>query len=398
MGGLVALAVLGGLLATGSTASANHDATLEVQVGAKLLGVPGESMRFLGARSINVHRGDQVEFTITGSHTATLLPTDVSAQDWLDANYGPDKDYYPVHVDDEAGEFIDSFGSIDEPTDPGCGNAGEPSCSFAGREVLNSGSRFAQAEQEAPANFTFTVEIDAAAGETIWVVCLAHPHMRMKINVVDNQTATTTQQQIDTAEAAQIALDTDWAEATHNKMKARKSSHVGADGKRVWDAWAGVDNHYASLTQFYPRKLVLKKGETVRWRFDNMVYEDHTVSLPIPTIFERLQFGHGECDPGAGPDTQATLTDPNDPFSEPVCPEGSTVEFEFDEFLTTTGDQVLRGGDDYEHSGVRGANVTSSPFAGVESYDVKFARRSGERPIQYLCFLHENMVGKIVVK
>ena len=46
---------------------------------------------------------------------------------------------------------------------------------------------------------------------------------------------------------------------------------------------------------------------------------------------------------------------------------------------------------------MRGPNV-GSPFAGSQSYDVKFVKRSGERPYQYLCFLHENMGGKIVVK
>jgi len=227
------------------------------------------------------------------------------------------------------------------------------------------------------------------------VVCLIHPHMRMKINVVDNNTATTTQADIETAKAAQIAQDQDWGEATHNRMKARRSSHVGANGVRVWDAWAGIDNHWASLQQMYPRKLVLKKGETVRWRFDGLVYEDHTVSLPIPAIFQNLNFGGPECDPGDGADTPAS-EDPN----APPCPSGSTFEFELsNDFLFGVGDGVLtRAADDYEHSGVRGANHTAAPFKGVSSYDVKFARRSGDKPLRYLCFLHEKMGGKIVVK
>lgn len=355
-------------------------------------------MRFLGPREINVHRGSEVEFTISGAHTATLLPTDVSAQDWIDENFGPGKDYYFVQPDDEAGEYNDSFAQIDDPTDPACGGAGEPACRFDGTQVLNSGSVFGQGSEEEIQDFTFTVEINANAGERIWVICLAHPHMRMKINVVDNQAATTTQAQIDTTAAAQLAQDLDWAEATHNKMKSRRTFRLDAQGNKVWDAWAGIDSHYASLDQFYPRKLVLKKGDSVRWRFDSLIYEDHTVSMPIPSVFQNLAFGHGECDPGAGPDTPAGLSDPDDPFSEPVCPEGTTVEFEFDDFLTTVGDGVLTGPRDLEHSGVRGANVTYAPLAGVQSYQVKFNRRSGDRPFQYLCFLHQNMGGKIVVK
>ena len=59
------------------------------------------------------------------------------------------------------------------------------------------------------------------------------------------------------------------------------------------------------------------------------------------------------------------------------------------------GDGVLRKGADMENSGVRGANVAlaSPPILGVAPYDVKFARTSGERPIRYLCFLHDRMGG-----
>lgn len=398
-GALLAFAVLSGVLSVGSGAKANHDATLTVQVGAGLDTPRAASMRFLGPRTINVHRGDQVSFDVTGPHTATLLPTNVSAQDWFDDNFGINKDFFFVQPDDEEGAYNDAFASIDEPTDPTCGGTGEPICDFNGTSVLNSGSTFGQGgDPEAPPaeHFTFTVEIDAAPGERIWVVCLAHPHMRMKINVVDNNTATTTQAEIDSAKAAQLALDNEWAAATHAKMKAKRSTHIGADGRRVVDAWAGIDNHNAAIMQFYPRKLVLKKGETVRWHFTELIYEDHTVSLPIPTIFG-MNFGALECDPGAGADTPGN----EDPNAGPPCAEGEAVEFELSsEFLFGLGDGVLRKGADMENSGVRGANVApvSPPFLGVAPYDVKFARTSGERPIQYLCFLHDRMGGQIVVK
>ena len=396
-GALLALTVLSGVLSVGSGAKANHDATLTVQVGAGLSTPRAASMRFLGARTINVHRGDQVTFDVTGNHTATLLPTNVSAQDWVDDNFGPGKDVFPVAPDDEEGKYNDNFASIDDPTDPTCGGEGEPVCDFNGTSVLSSGSLFAQGgDPEAPPeHFTFTAEINVAPGERIWVICLAHPHMRMKINVVDNNTAATTQAEIEASKASQLAFDNEWAAAAHARMKAKRSSHIGADGRRVFDAWAGIENHTASIMQFYPRKLVLKKGQTVRWHFAD-VYEDHTVSMPIPTIFEQLFFGSLECDPGAGPDTPGN-EDPN----APPCAEGETVEFEnSDEFLFGTGDGVLRGGADIEHSGVRGPQVLlgGAPFHGVDPYDVKFARTSGERPIQYLCFLHEAMSGKVVVK
>ncbi|HJR44439.1 MAG TPA: hypothetical protein VJ927_02430 [Actinomycetota bacterium] len=396
---LLAFAVLTGVLSVGPGAKANHDATLNIQVGAGLDTPRAASMRFLAPRIVNVHRGDQVTFDVTGPHTATLLPADTSAQDWLDENFGLDRDFFYIQPDDEAGAYNDAFASIDEPTDPACGGVDEPTCDFNGAGVLNSGSAFGQGgDPEAPPveHFTFTAEIDVAQGSTVWVVCLAHPHMRMKINVVDNNSATTTQADIDGAEAAQLAMDNEWAAATHAKMKAKNSSHVGADGRRVVDAWAGVENHHASIMQFYPRKLNLRKGDTVRWHFTDLVYEDHTVSLPIPTIFG-INFGALECDPGDGADTPAN----EDPNAGPPCAEGETVEFENGaEFLFGTGDGVLRKGADMENSGVRGANVlyATPPFHGVDPYDVKFNRTSGERPIRYLCFLHDRMGGSIVVK
>ena len=397
-GALLALTVLCGVLSVGSGAKANHDATLTIQVGAELSTPKAQSMRFLAPRIISVHRGDQVTFDVGGPHTATLLPTNTSAQDWLDDNFGIGKDVFFIQPDDEEGLYNDGFAAIDEPTDATCGGAGEPVCDFTGTAVLNSGSAFGQGgDPEAPPieRFTFTAEINASVGESVWVICLAHPHMRMKINVVDNNTAATTQAQIDGAEASQLALDNDWAAATHAEMKDKRSSHIGADGRRVWDAWAGVDNHWVSIANFYPRKLVLKKGQSVRWHFTELIYEDHTVSLPIPTIFG-INFGVLECDPGAGADTPAN----EDPNAGPPCADGETVEFEFgNDFLFGMGDGVLRGGGDMESSGVRGANVApvGAPFHGVDPYDVKFARVSGDKPIRYLCFLHD-MGGQIVVK
>jgi len=388
---------------TGPSASANHNGALEVQVGAPIASVNGAaSMRFLGASRITVHQGDTITFDIGGAHTATSLPANTGADDWLDDNFrGLDKPFYYVNTDpDEAAGIVkDNFLAIDQPSDPTCGGAGEPACVHDGTEVVNSGSLFGQ---DSPAErFDFTIDVDAQAGDFFWVVCLAHPHMRMKVTVVANNAAATTQEAIDTAAASQLAQDTDWAEATHAKYKAKRTSHVAANGVRYRDAWAGVDSHTASIAQFYPRKLVLKKGQRVRWRFDGLVYEDHTVSMPIPAIFG-INFGTAECDTnGDAPDGDVEPIPPATPEDEPTCPPGAVLEFDFDpaDFLSGVGDGVLRGRNDMEHSGIRGANiVTEGPLHGNSSYDVRFAARSGDRPFQYLCFLHDRMGGKIVVK
>ncbi|HEX2196614.1 MAG TPA: hypothetical protein VHJ76_06785, partial [Actinomycetota bacterium] len=138
----------------------------------------------------------------------------------------------------------------------------------------------------------------------------------------------------------------------------------------------------------------------VRWRFDSLVHEDHTVSMPDPQLFFRLQFDEFMCDPdgdqGAGPDT---APDSDDQTGEPVCPEGSTLETDVShEFWGGTGNGVLSGPNDVEHSGIRGvqAGLLTPPAAGVDSFDVRFGARSGNRPFKYFCFLHP-MDGTVAV-
>lgn len=388
----------------GGNAMANHGGAVTIQVGADLRGVPGESLRYLAPYTIRVHRGDTVTFDLRNGHSAAFLPTDTSAQDWLDENwYGGDAAYSPVRTDDEAGELIDNFPMIDNPSDE-CGNTGEAACEFDGRGgVLYSGTVFGQQVadgEEFPETLSFSTTIDAQPGERIWVVNLVFPGERMKIQVVANNETVTTQAEIDTARANQLAEDQEWAEAMHAKMSAKRTSHVGADGTRVWDAWAGVDNEHASLNQFYPRKLSVKKGQRIRWHFSQTINQLHTVSMPVPAIFSADPefFGVFECDSPNAADTPA----PPPPSQEqnPTCPEGTTLEFEFGDFLTGAGNNTWSGMNDIEHSGIRGADLQglSPPFSYKDPFTVKMNKTTGKSPVEYLCFIHERMGGKIAVK
>lgn len=391
--GVVALAA--GVLSVGPSASAGHSA-ISIQVGAQLGGrsLPAESNRFFGPETITVHQGDRITFDFRGFHTATLLPAGVGVDDWLAENAVATGQYAFARTDpDEAGEYKDNFPGVASPTDPSCGGAEQGACNYTGDDVLNSGAPF-----ELPASFTVTVNSDP--GTTFWVVCLIHHHMRMRFRVVDDAASVTPQTTIDQVRRAQAARDLDWAAATHAKYSDRRTSHETASGRRVWDAWAGVDNRHASLYAFYPKRLSIDRGDTVRWHFDALVHEDHTVSMPDPGIFFRLQFDQPQCDPDGDQGTQ-----PDNPpefdqqTGEPVCPEGSTLEFDLShEFWGGTGNGTLSGPNDVEHSGIRGmqAERLTPPAAGIESFDVKFGARSGNRPFKYFCFLHP-MQGTVAV-
>ena len=401
----LALGLIAGSAAVpGGKALANHGGTLTIQVAADLQGVPGETLRFLAPYTIRVHRGDTVTFDLRNAHSAGLLPDDVSAQDWLDENwYSATGEYSPVVEDDEAGELIDNFPKIDRPSDQSCGNSGEPACDYNGNEFVYSGSVFGQPPppdgQAPPESMTFATTINAQPGSRIWVVNLVFPRQRMKIQVVGNNEPATTQGDIDTARASQLAEDQEWADAMHAKMKAKRTSHVAQDGTRVWDAWAGVDNEHASLNQFYPRNLKVKKGQRVRWHFSQNLNQIHTASLPIPAVFEQPGefFWTFECDSPTAPDAPAPP--PASQEQSPECPEGTTLEFEFGEFLTGAGNGSWTGNRDVEHSGFRGADLQhlSPPLQEKQPFTVRMSKTTGKRPMQYLCFIHENMFGSVSV-
>ncbi|MDQ4024267.1 MAG: hypothetical protein M3217_02085, partial [Actinomycetota bacterium] len=386
-----------------NTALANHAGTLTIDVSRAFENVHGMSFRFFAPYAIRVHRGDTITFDLANGMSAALLPTDTSAQDWLDDNwYGHSAPYSPIVADDEAGEFIDNFSKIDTPSDPACGNAGEPACEYDGRALVHSGTIFGAGPppEDGPLpDLAFTTTIDAQPGDRIWVVNLVFPRERMKILVVPNGEAATTQAEIDAARAEQFAHDQEWATAMDAKMRTKRTSHVGADGTRVWDAWAGIDSDHASLTQFYPRKLVVKKGQRVRWHFSQVMNEIHTVSMPIPGVFGGDPgefFGPFECDSPTAADVAATFTEQG----EPQCPEGTTVEFEFGPFLTGVGNGTWTGANDVEHSGLRGSDLQglSPPLEYKDPYTVRMGKATGKTPMSYLCFIHDDMVGRVAVK
>ena len=383
--------------ATTMPASASHG-EITIQVGAQLgpRSLPAESMRFFGPRSLVVHQGTLINFDFRGFHTATMLPAGVGADDWLYDNAGSGGTYgfAAPDFDDGPNEYKDNFSKVVSPTNPGCGLEGQSACSYTGAAVLNSGAPF-----ELPG--TFAVSVDAAPGSSFWVVDLVHHAMRMRIKVVADPSAATPQSTIDQLRTSQLAQDLDLAAATHKKYSSKSSARTLPSGKKVYDAWAGVDSRHVALYSFYPKTINIPKNATIRWHFGSLVHEDHTVSMPDPGIFSKLQFDESMCDPdgdgGPGPDTEAGF----DPQGQPECPGGSVVETDIShQFWGGTGNRVLKSPNDVEHSGIRGPHASeamSPPAASGPTYDVKFAfNTQNNKPIKYFCFLHP-MQGKINV-
>ena len=360
----------------------------------------GESMRFL-APALKVHKGDTLTFDFAGFHTATLLPTDADFLAFRGANTGGVGKPFSTFIadpDDTTAEGAAAdkpavkanpaaaFPSIaGAPVD--CGAADNP-CDYDGTEVVNSGLPFA------PPPVTFNVTVNANPGESFWVICLLHTHMFLRVNVVAANEAATTQAEVDATKASLTATDLEWAQATDAKLINKQSSHRTSTGKKVYDVFAGKDSHFASLNGFYPKRTTIPKGATVRFHWSNLVYEDHTVTMPVPTAFSLFEeFFAFMCDPdtdsGPGPDNSG---DPNAQDPSALCPDPSQFEVDTSsQVFWGTGDGIFRGASDIQHSGLRGAQFSMSPM------DVKFTARSNKKGWKYFCMLHP-MQGRIVVK
>jgi plastocyanin len=406
---VLALVLATGLLALPTKAVASHAGALTVQVSNPIFvgnncdpqtgqGCRfGESMRFLSP-NLRVHQGDTITFDFQGFHTATLLPTDA---DWLDFRQtqtgGVGRPYSLVIPDPD--DTAEEGAAADKPAVKLNPNAGFPNvggtiaqcgavdnpCTYDGSDVVNSGLPFGPGG--------FTVDVDASAGEDFWVMCLLHTHMVFKVTVVADDAATSTQADIDAAKASGIAIDQEWAENTDAKLLTKQSSHTTADGKKVYDVYAGAESHFANLDAFYPKKVNVPKGATVRYHFDDLVYEDHTVTGPTPGALDLLgEFFVPGCDPdgdtGPGPDGPPELPDP------PFCTNPLALEFDISSRAAfATGDGTLSGANDLENSGVKGAQF------GLTPYDVKFKGTSSKKGWKFFCLIHgPGMSNRVVVK
>ncbi len=407
---LGAVALIGALAVSPPAAVATHGGALTVEVGGHFgigpncnqqtgRGCRGaESMRFQSP-NLRVHKGDTLTFDFQGFHTATFLPANTDLFHWIQTNTPGTSNPFSIFVPDPDDSSVDGGSAqkpsvkvnnaVQFPTDPTCGAAGNP-CSYDG-SLLNSG--FPQGEEDEPAVFSAT--IDANEGDVIWILCLLHPHMFMKVTVVGDGAATSAQAEIDTAKAANLAADQDWAEAQDAKLINTQNSHVTASGQRVYDVYVGVDNHRTAISAMYPRMTTIPKGATVRFHFDELIYEHHTATMSFQEGLERGQEMFSPwCDPdadsGPGPD------DPADFAAGPPC-GGDFSKFEVDvpsPLWNVSGNGVFGGAQDFENSGVRGGLQLS-----LASYDVKFSKASDRKGWRFFCLIHGPfMSGRIKVR
>ena len=366
--------------------SAQAQSVLKVRVGGPLgSGAPAEGMRFYGG-NLKVHDGTTIRFNLSGFHTATLMPANVDGDRWAADNAGGiDKPFSLASSDPDDSAYKFNNQAI-FPSDPTCGTAANP-CSYDGSTVVNSG-----AFVDSP---LFSATIDGTPGDAINVICLIHPNMRMRVDVVAGGDPETTQEQIVARRDRRRAEDTESAAALHNKLSKRQSKHVNQNGKTIWDAFAGFDADGFSLLANYPHKLVVRKGQRVRWHASGLIYEDHTVTFPFAkgSDISNNEGGQPVCDPdgdaGPGPDNPPELAAP------PFCNDPSQFEFDISaRFAERRGDR-RHGLRDFDSSGIFGSSID----VGKAPYTLRFTRPTSDRGLRYLCMIHGTfMDGRVIVK
>ncbi|MDQ3985180.1 MAG: hypothetical protein M3280_01600 [Actinomycetota bacterium] len=372
-----------------SNATAGETTTYEVVVGKYL--VPdaswATSTRFFPS-TIKVHQNDLLHFTSELPETATLLPAGQLPGTWVKANWkGIGKPWSSFVADPNDGATARRINMRSIAPSHFCGWPGQDPCSFdasgdAVDGVMSSGLSLATSgggDTFVNRELDFTVRVTAPAGTTFYVLSLSHPKMRMKVEVVAEEVVASDQAAIDATSATQTTTDLNLAKSLNKEYSARRE-YTLVRGAKVWKAWAGVDTPKVSLLRMYPLKLVINKGEKVKFNFSQLVSQAHTVTFPLS---KALEIAAGSPRPSCeedGVDSPPTLD------TYPFCDDPAQLEFEIPAAIgKKAGDGVYLGGTDFESSGVRGGGFATNKKAHV----IKFAARSNVNGFVWGCMVHD---------
>ncbi|MDQ6794304.1 MAG: hypothetical protein M3067_05725 [Chloroflexota bacterium] len=342
-------------------------------------------------RTISVHRGATIAFSIQGFHTATLLPAGMSpttARMTMGIAKADPDDTTPnvngsSHVTENLGGLV--------PMPGGCGSAAHP-CPFNGSAPVSSGAPLG-----GPGAFPlFRVNVTAPVGFYRFA-CLIHPKMEGWLAVVPAEFHATTAAELAASVHAQILQDRRAgfvAEAAANHPR----SHLNSDGTRTWTAAAGTsspDGHVA-INEMLPRTLAIHKGDNVIW-VSRGVNEPHTITFPTDLHTEPAVL----CEPVVGTtDTPATPKHipPTGPQDFKCAAPTDVLEFESD---GGNGVNHVTSKSTVSDSGLIASSQLIAGFglpstAASATWRISFAGAS-RTTYHFVCQIHFGMAGTIVV-
>ena len=393
LGALVALALAASLMVPATAQGQAAATTYEVQVAQSFfeMGVPGFSARVYPG-SMTVHQGDTIHF----SDMLALFPEGVYPQDYIPENMFEFEGQYSFVVrDPDDGPRAVKINNVDPSSQ--CGSQADP-CVWdgTGEPIFPAGP----SEDDPDPDWSTWVRVDAAPGTVLWgnTIASSEVNTNVKVEVVAPNEVASTQAELDARAAALIRKDYEDAVALHNKMNARRTSHINSAGKRVFDVWVGGLSGPIELFASYPSKFRVPRGARVMFHFQDEV-EPHTATFGGARAREVMNNGFQPvCDPdgddGPAPDTQPDFTNPD--LCDP--PESFEVDL-LNKLVYEWGDGRVNGRLDYENSGVKFPMFPELEDWDSNPYTVRMTKTTNKKGFKYICLIHGGfMGGRVVVK
>ena len=277
--------------------------------------------------------------------------------------------------------YLDT-GKLPADQETPCPKRSQPA--FSGRQVFYSSGFIPYQGTDRDNTFRVPIAADATPG-TYHYICLFHgPGMNGSITIVPKNTKIASQPEVN--QAAQKEIDQfakPLVSSFNDAKKGRYPVKLVAPYKFVFAGYgspdAGDSHGYGSVSEFLPKSIDIKVGETLRWL---VVADVHNVAFDVPRYFPEFSVakdGTVTWNPQAvGPVASPGI--PPSPQSGPGPPPPEVVP------------QIVNGGS-YD-----GSHFISSGLGGGGGADVGYAltfTKAGT--YKYACLIHPSMVGTVIV-
>ncbi len=342
-------------------------------------------------RTLTVAQGSTISFNIEGFHTATLLPTGMSAAQDIAANgiAAPDPDDTTPNINGSSHSVLNLQNVGTQLPTATCGTTVKP-CYFTGNEIVQQGAPLGPPETPA------TIYVAAPPG-TYVIHCRIHPAMTGALTVVPpGDPSVASADDVAATNTNQLAA----AVSTAAKLEAAASKPAyttNADGTRTWWAHVGVESAdgHVDLLEMLPAKLTIKAGDKVAW-LPSGLNEVHTVTFPEYLGTDSAPL----CEGPNGTDTPAVpIVIPPMSLADLGCNGGPLDELENGggngvSHVTSKATQSDSG----LVATVAGTTAFGLPTNGtIHSWTVSF-KGAAKTTYTYVCQIHDGMAGIVVVK
>lgn len=293
---------------------------------------------------LQIHRGDVVFFRIDGFHTVTFSPVGEERQG--------------LFRRDEVEPMVAAGHT--EPSDRTCGTSVEaPPCVLDRTDkFVNSGWKLMPAGST-DIDHDLKLKVDLPVG-TYTYYCTIHTGMEGQIEVVPDDQAIATPEEVEEQRQAQVTADTEAAVATLEQPWPLEFEQVDGTDRRRYRIQAGAftPDKRVSLEQYFPATAEIAPGDEVEFfvpeggfqspEHIEPVYNAHTVSFPNDFVRQNVLGGARYMPPACDPDgaTSGLPGFVHFPAIFMGCPDGMEREMwfapiAFQHPLRAPGDAVL---------------------------------------------------------